>query len=86
MIKKIHCVTMEDKSPEEVREKMLEIERHLLKGRMFVGQILTDKGMFSARVVASDNKFSDAQDKVRWAFVAHESSEEYEICLDPKKF
>jgi len=86
MIKKIHCVSMEDKSPEEVKEKMLEFERHLLKGRIFIGQILTEEGMFSARVVSSDSKLSDAQDKVRWAFTSHESSKEYEICLDPKNF
>jgi hypothetical protein len=77
---------MEDSSPEEVKEKMFEFERHLLKGRMFVGQILTKEGMFSARVVASNSKISDAQDKVCWVFMAHESNEEYEICLAPKNF
>jgi len=76
----------EKASDEEIKEKMLEFERHLLKGRMFIGQILTLKGMFTARVVASNSKISDAQDKVRWAFTEHDTDKEYEICLHPEKF
>jgi len=86
MINKIHCVSMKDISPEEVKIKMKELERHLLKRRMFVGQILTDKGIFSGKLKEGDSKIPEGQEQIEWVFMEYESEREYKICLHPEKF